>query len=254
MSKMQDKLASATQAFTEALQVLATARDTYEGGTGKTYAALRAQQDDLRAKITQHRATAEAAQSTFKRLFADAGHVVTKEVQKALFAKNDALSIAEELSIALKESEATSFDAKVAASRDAQRYDAAYGRAFEAYARQQIYQALVDCEQSMGRALALAQHVPLPDGRDRIAVDIEDARMGFVWAELKALAQDRHEAHRRPAVEELGALDLGPFADRDFVSPAMAAQARKAMNSGTTDRDELAADDGGMAEAATATS
>lgn len=96
----------------------------------------------------------------------------------------------------------------------------------------------------MGRALALAQHVPLPDGRDRIAVDIEDARMGFVWAELKALAQDRHEAHRRPAVEELGALDLGPFADRDFVSPATAAQARKAMNSGTTDRDELAADDG----------
>lgn len=102
------------------------------------------QQDDLRAKITQDRATAEAAQSTFKRLFADAGHVVTKEVQKALFAKNDALSIA------LKESEASSFDAKVAASRDAQRYDAAYGRAFEAYARQQIYQAMVDCEQSMG--------------------------------------------------------------------------------------------------------
>jgi hypothetical protein len=77
--------------------------------------------------------------------------------------------------------------------------------------------------------------------------------MGFVWAELKALAQDRHEAHRRPAVEELGALDLGPFADRDFVSPVMAAQARKAMRSGTTDRDDVAADDGGMAEAATAT-
>lgn len=78
--------------------------------------------------------------------------------------------------------------------------------------------------------------------------------MGFVWAELKALAQDRHEAHRRPAVEELGALDLGPFADRDFVSPAMAAQARKAIGGGTTDGDDMAANEGRMATAATATS
>ena len=105
----------------------------------------------------------------------------------------------------------------------------------------------------MGRALVLAQHVPLPDGRDRIAVDIKNARMGFVWAELKAVALDRHEAHRRPTVEELGALDLGPFAERDFVSPAMAAQARKSISGGTTERDDVTSDGRDMAEAATAT-
>ena len=226
MSKIQDKLAQVTQACDAALQALQTAREGYENGSGKAYAALRARQDDLRTKIAQHQEAAEAAQAKFKRLFAQADHVVNKEVKNALFLKNDALAIAEELANALAESESASFEPMVAASKDAQTYDAAYRHAAAAFTRREVYRALPACENAMARAVALARHVPLPETLENITANVDEARMAFVWKELKDMALTRPEAERFPMVEELGSLDLGAFASRQFLSVAKVTQLR----------------------------
>lgn len=237
MSKIQEKLAQAARACEVALQTLQTAREGYENGSGKAYAALRARQDDLRAKIDQHREAAETAQAKFKRLFGQAEHVVTKEVKNALFLKNDALAIADELATALAESESASFEPMVAASNDARAYDIAYRHAVAAYARREIYRALASCEDSMARAVALARHVPLPEGLENVSANVEEARMAFVWKELKDMALSRPEAERFPVFEELGPLDLGAFANREFLSVAKVAQLRKlqAISEGGSD-------------------
>ncbi|CAN7245282.1 hypothetical protein LJR175_001004 [Variovorax sp. LjRoot175] len=88
MSTIQEKLARATQAYQDALQALEAARREHEDGAGKAYALLFARQADLKAKIAEHEAAAAASEATFKRLFAKANHVVTKEVKSALFGKN----------------------------------------------------------------------------------------------------------------------------------------------------------------------
>ena len=161
-----------------------------------------------------------------ERLFAQADHVVNKEVKNALFLKNDALAIAEELANALAESESASFEPMVAASKDAQAYDAAYRHAAAAYACREVYRALAACEDTMARAVALARHVPLPETLENVTANVDEARMAFVWKELKDMAQSRPEAERFPVVEELGSLDLGAFANRQFLSVAKVAQLR----------------------------
>lgn len=227
MSKLQTKLAAAAAAYKEALQALAEVREGYESGTGKAYAEICAREDDLKTKIAQHRETADAAQAKFKRLFADAGHVVTKEVKGALTAKNDALAIIDELEAALAESEHQSLEPMLTASSDAQRYQSAHAGAFAAYARLQVYEALTECEGAMGRAMLMAQRVPLEPGRESLVLNLPEARMALVWEELKAMADDvpRGTQEMPP---EVGELDLGPFASRPFVTAAAAHQMRKA--------------------------
>lgn len=227
MSKLQTKLAAAAAAYQEALQALAEVREGYENGTGKAYAEICAREDDLKSKIAQHRQTADAAQAKFKRLFADAGHVVTKEVKGALAAKNDALAIIDELDAALTESEHMSLEPMLAASSGAQRYQAAHAGAFAAYARLQVYEALAECEGAMSRAMVLAQRVPMEPGRESLSLNLPETRMALVWEELKAMAKELPRgAQEMP--QEVGALNLGPFASRPFLSAAAAHQMRKA--------------------------
>jgi hypothetical protein len=226
MTKIQDKLSRAADDYRDALHALASARATYEAGSGKAYAALLARQEDLRTRIATNETEAETAQSNFKRLFAGTGHVVTKEVRNALNLKNDALAIAEELRIALQETERAAFEPSVTASKEAQHYENAHELAYVAYARREVYQALAECEASMGRAMALMRHAPTPAGIEPHVDDVTEARIGFIWRELKELAACRPEALAKPVVEELGAVDLGPFSDRKFLSPAEAHQRR----------------------------
>lgn len=227
MSTIQEKLARATKGYQDALHALAAARREHEDGAGKAYALLFARQADLKAKIAEHEAVAAASEATFKRLFAKANHVVTKEVKTALFGKNDALAIAEELRIALAECEAEAIEPRIAASDAARRYEAAYGQACAASARMLVYQALAECGAAMARAVALAMHVPGEAAVEALTSDLAKHRTAFVWKELLDLAATLPEARRMPLVDELGVLDLGVFADRNFVSVSAASRMRK---------------------------
>lgn len=226
MSKLQDKIAQARAAYNDALRELAESREAYVNGTGKAYAVICAREADLKAKIAQHRDAADAAQMKFKHLFTQADHVVTKEVKGALALKNDALAIGDELANALAESEQDSFEPMVAASHDARNYQVAHTRAFEAYARLEILQALSECESVMARAMALAKYVPLNPGLEYVIDNVAPVRMALVWDELKAIeAEAGTSAITVP--EEVGSLDLGPFAHRAFLSPAEVHRERK---------------------------
>ncbi|CAN7245333.1 hypothetical protein LJR175_001005 [Variovorax sp. LjRoot175] len=91
----------------------------------------------------------------------------------------------------------------------------------------QVYQALAECGEAMARAVALAMHVPGEPAVEALAGDPVNNRSAFVWKELLALAATLPEAQRMPLVAELGALDLGAFADRNFVSLVAASHMRK---------------------------
>ncbi|MGO4390228.1 hypothetical protein AB4Z46_02635 [Variovorax sp. M-6] len=227
MSDIKEDLDQATQAYKNALKDLAGARQAHEEGPGKGYADMLAVQADLRAKIAAHEASAAEAQGTFQSLFAKASHIVTKEVKAALFAKNDALAIAEELRSALAQSEAGALELRAEASCIAEAFRVAHAHARAAYARMEVCQALEECGQAMGRAVALATHIPGNRDIEKLSDDVDQLRAQFVWKALMDLARELPEWDR-VRVEELGALDLGPFNDRrHFTTPAAVALDRK---------------------------
>lgn len=242
MSKLQDKIAQARAAYSEALRGLAESRGAYVNDTGKAYAVICAREADLKAKIAQHRDAADAAQMKFKHLFAQANHVVTKEVKGALALKNDALAIGDELANALAESEQHSFEPMVAASHDARNYQVAHTRAFEAYARLEILQALSECEGVMARAMALAKYVPLSSGLEYVIDNVAPARMALVWDELKAIEAEACGTSAITVPEEVGKLNLGPFSQRTFLSPAEVHRERKLRSGANEDTRPVAAD------------
>ncbi len=217
----------ADAAYHLALAALASARQNYLDGSGKTYAGLLDRQTALRDKIAEHTATADQAEATFKHLFAQANYTRTKEVKAALFEKNDALSMADELRTALRQVEAESIEPKHTASRDAQGFLRAYGTAYVAYARREAWRALQEHGPAIAEAMALLSHAPTGDGVDAIAADPSERRMGFVWDALKRAAEQSDAWEVRPQVDALGPLELGPFAGGNFVTPAEAQLARK---------------------------
>ncbi|UCV00114.1 hypothetical protein [Acidovorax radicis] len=223
---IQIQLAQAQAAFNEAMQRLANARKAHTEGAGKVYAQLLVRHADLREKIATNEGAAEAATNEFKQLLAASNYEKTKAVQSALFTKNDALAIAEELRTALADSERTSLDIQAGASSAASAFADAHDGAYTAYARLEAFKALADCEEKLSRAMALVTHAPEASGIDKLSGDVQGYRMGFIWNSLKAAALARPEAEKKPQVAELGVLELGAFEGRKFLSPMQVRQLR----------------------------
>jgi len=228
MTSIHDKFAKAKETYKEALIRLAMARQAYEAGSGKAYAELLQRCEELRSKITAHEQAAADSHDLFRRAFAAANYTQTKEVKNALFNKNDAATMAEELRLALAECEANTFEPQVQASNDAKSYLIAHRAAFEAYAHLQVYQALAEMGEPLARALALVRHCERPR-QLTITDDPEARREAFVWDCIKDMASAHPVADELPEIEALGALELGPFANRQFMSPMEIHQARHAM-------------------------
>lgn len=225
---IQTELAQAEATYHEALRQLAQACAEFNDGAGKAYAELLERQAALRGKIATHEGAAEAATTEFKRLLAASNYEKTKAVKEALFAKNDALAIAEELREALADSERTALPIQAAASRAAERYANTHDAAYAAYARLEACKALAECEEALTRAMALMVHVPDPLGIDRRSDDARAYRMKFIWQRLSAVALERPEAQQQPEVEALGVLELGAFAGRAYLTPVQALQLQRA--------------------------
>jgi hypothetical protein len=219
---IQDELAQAQAAYDSALKTLLKACADFNEGSGKQYAELMQRHADLRGKIAAHEAAAETATLEFKQLLAAANFEKTKAVKEALFKKNDALAIAEELREALADSERTTLPLRASASRAAQHYANAHDAAYGAYARLEAYKALAESEEALTRAMALMTHASEPTGIDRQADDPRAYRMKFIWQRLSAVAMERPEAQEQPEVEALGPLQLGPFAGRAYLTPVQA--------------------------------
>jgi hypothetical protein len=219
MNTIQVKLSNAQEAFDAALTKLQQCRQTYEQGSGKVYADLMARQADLRDKIARNEAEAETATAEFKQLLSAAAYEKTKPVKDALNRKNDALSIAEELRTALLDVERATVEPMMTASTDGMAYVYAHDKAYAAYAHLQAYQAIAECADSMARAIALVSHVSDKTGLDQMSGDAPAYRVRFIWHELQELACGLPESDRRPEVPELGRLNLGMFANRQFLSP-----------------------------------
>ena len=109
---IQDELAQAQATYDSALKTLLKACADFNEGSGKQYAELMQRHADLRGKIAAHEAAAETATLEFKQLLAAANFEKTKAVKEALFKKNDALAIAEELREALTKAIADQKDGK----------------------------------------------------------------------------------------------------------------------------------------------
>lgn len=159
---------------------------------------------ELRGKIGTYEAAAEAATQEFKALLAASGYEKTKPVKEALFKKNDALAIAEELREALADSVRTALPIRAAASRAAQAFAGAHDKAYAAYAQLEVFKALAASEDGISRAMALLSHVPGDIEVDRHVQDVKAHRMRFVLSRLVEAAKQQPEAQTQPEVEELG--------------------------------------------------
>ena len=221
-------LTQAEATYREALQALDAARSTYLGGAGKAYRAQLAAQDTLRQKIDRHASDAEQAEALFKELFAKAGYVRSKEVKAALFDKNDALSMADELRTALQDMETGSIEGRYEASQAARMFHSAFHAAFGAYAMREAYAALQTHGQALADAMALVSHVPKEQGVDRLLQDPQEYRIGFVFDALRDLAQATPAWEQRPQIGAHGALDIAPFTSSTFVSLAQRVMDQKA--------------------------
>ena len=219
---IQDELNQAQGAYDNALQVLLKACAEFNEGSGKEYAELMQRHADLRSKIASHEAASEAATREFKDLLAAANFEKTKAVKEALFKKNDALAIAEELREALADSERTALPLRASASRAAQTYANAHDAAYAAYARLEAYKALAQSEAGLARALALLSHVPGAIEIERHLEDVRAHRVQWVWNRLMAVAKQLPEGQGQPEVDALGPLKLGPFAGRAYLTPVQA--------------------------------
>ena len=209
-------LTQAEATYREALQKLDAARSTYLDGAGKAYRAQLAAQDTLRQKIDRHAADAEQAEALFKELFAKAGYVRSKEVKAALFDKNDALSMADELRTALQDMETSSIEGRYEASEVARKFHSAFYSAYGAYAKREAYAVLQTHGQALADAMALVSHVPLDRDIDQLSGDPQASRIGFVIDALRDLAQATPAWERRPQIDAHGALDIAPFTSNTF--------------------------------------
>ncbi|MDH4418932.1 MAG: hypothetical protein QE485_17110 [Acidovorax sp.] len=228
ITPIHDELAQAQAAYDSALEKLLKACAEFNEGAGKEYAELMQRHADLRSKIATHEATAEAATVEFKQLLAAANYEKTKAVKDALFKKNDAVAIAEELREALADSERTALPLRASASRAAQSYANAHDTAYAAYARLEVFKALAASEEGLSRALALLSHVSDAAEVERHVQDTREHRMKFVWNRLVAVAKQQPEAQEQPEVEALGPLQLGPFAGRAYLTPVQAMRLQRA--------------------------
>ncbi|MDH4416021.1 MAG: hypothetical protein QE485_02240 [Acidovorax sp.] len=228
ITPIHDELAQAQAAYDSALEKLLKACAEFNEGAGKEYAELMQRHADLRSKIATHEATAEAATVEFKQLLAAANYEKTKAVKDALFKKNDAVAIAEELREALADSERTALPLRASASRAAQSYANAHDMAYAAYARLEVFKALAASEEGLSRAMALLAHVSDAVEVERHVQDAREHRMKFVWNRLVAVAKQLPEAQEQPEVEALGPLQLGPFAGRAYLTPVQAMRLQRA--------------------------
>jgi len=120
------------------------------------------------------------------------------------------------------------FEPQAQASNDAKSYLIAPRAALEAYTHLQVYQALAEMGEPLARALALVRHCELPRLLT-ITDDPKARREAFVWDCIKAMASAHPVVDEQPAIKALGALELGPFANRKFMSPMEIHKARHAQ-------------------------
>lgn len=236
MTDVHARQQAAQADFDRALAALATARRAFEDDAGKAYAEHLQREQALHAKIATHGAEAEAAQARFKQAFAAAGFEKTKAVKDALFSKNDAEAIAEVLREALHDSELAGFEMKANASVAAMQYAACHDTALECYAQLEVWNALVQCGEPLAKALALVGRIRMPSTLAEVSDDPVAYRRGLAWKALQELADGMPEATEPLNVPEVGALALGTFADRKFMTLAQLHQDRV-----TREREQVAA-------------
>lgn len=229
---LQEKTARASSDYKDALAALDVARQTFMKGSGNSYARALERQQTIQSKLAGVAEDIRLAHQLFKTTLEKSNFVTTDAVKSALLEKSDAQAIEAELKIALEDTELAMLEHMIPAARDAERYREAYSMAHNAYARLQAYEALQQCSETLGRALALLKHVPSDPAWERLINDeteLRERRIGFVWKALKEMAAQRPEAERRPHIPKIGMLELGQFAGLESISPAAALKRRREL-------------------------
>lgn len=232
IATIQTKLARAQSDYKDALATLDQFREIYKV-SGGAYAAAKARQELLESKIANADTDIENANKLIQSQLEKNHFVKTEAVRSALFEKSEAETIKAELQRVHAEGELPTLKLRITASHDAKAVDDAFNLAHESYARVQSYEALgSDAGRQLSRSMALMSRVADNPGIENLAVDAEELmarRLAFFWKELMEMARECKEFAQRPHIIEIGMLDLGPFSDRKFVTPAEASMLRKAM-------------------------
>lgn len=232
METIAQKLERAQQTYADAITALNEAKIDFTDGSGKSYAEIIKERDNLLEKIRTSELTLQIAEKYFQDKFREAGFEKTDEVNLALRSKVMESEILEELRVGLSALDKPTFDQEVAATRAATKYRAMYLEAYKAWVRVQAYEHLAVHGEALGRILALAAHVgtvPVsgPNGfryydtdpLERLSNDVDAMRQAFVMDAIKEFAASNPENGNPTMPMEIGELDLGPFNHRELLTP-----------------------------------
>lgn len=234
MLAIKEKLARAKSDYKDALDRLGNVHETYKI-SGGAYARALERQKTLNAKIAGAETDFDNANQLIKRLLEKNHFVKTEAVKSAMLEKYEAESIKAELQLVLQADEIPTLKLKLDASLDARLYETVFMGAQDAHARLQVFEALASCGPELSRAMALMSHVGAGQAGENVVGDeseLRERRVAFVWQALKEMAAARSENFKRPHVIEIGMLEMGPFADRNFIPPIEASRLRKMIEDG----------------------
>ena len=230
---IKDKLARARSDYKDALERLKIVREA-QAVTGSAYASALDRQNTLNAKIAAAETDLDNANKLIRSQLEKNHFVKTEAVRSAMNEKAEAEAIKAELLRVLKAGELQTLKRKLAASQDTKELQAVFLSAHDAYARVQIYEALVSHGPALSSAMAQMLHV-VSSPIENILIDpeqVKESRIAFVWKALKAMADECPESVQRPHVVAIGMLEMGPFSDGNFIAPMEALKLRKLIEEG----------------------
>lgn len=210
---------------------LKAARDAFNTGAVVRLKEILSRKNALQSKLSASQLERDQAEADFKIAFESAGFEKTAAVQKILNNKNDAIAICAELQAAIGHMQAEHQPVYLQAESEAQRYDDAYGSAFNAYCRMRALAKLEKHGPSLVEAMALLKLVPSSTPGDESSFgpnfgispafdkDILTARMSHILGLLQKHAMAA-SVDRQDITDAVGVLDIEPIDRRNYTTPA----------------------------------
>ncbi|MFM0649005.1 hypothetical protein PQR14_32195 [Paraburkholderia bryophila] len=224
MQELKNQLEIAKLAYAHALTRLAQARDAYQNGPGKSYAEVLGSAGEFAERVAEQNEAHEDAKTALADAMLKSRGKITSEVKTSLAARRDADDMLEQLEILKLQMERNRTQVHIDASTAARAYISAYEEASQHWSEMNVLEALVECGERIGRAMAVVPTdellIPwrLNTGRSKT---ICHERM---LTELKRL-RDAFSGDASAYTRDIGQLDLGALPLNEILTNAAAVMA-----------------------------
>lgn len=220
MSDLKKKLDVAKINYEAATAALKIARDHYEGGPQKEYAAVKENIASLKTKIAEHESVSVTARNTFSHELRASRGATTAAAKSALNERRNSEELIEECRLILEELEKQEYALRFTISEAAADYRRKYTHATECWALVNTYSVLVGCGEQLCKAMAVRPWQEGEKVRDEHAKILVKASLAenVIRTEIDASLKN-YQGETQPYLSELGTCDFGAFSVSEIMSP-----------------------------------